>query len=197
MAGVAYKIKGSDATWSKQPIDKVSEGTHPVTISNPELDQNTEYVYCGYSVDNGTTVYYPAEESSCPSFITTVDVDSIMNDNADIDVDQVTLHGSYNSSSESGITITEYGFCLIEGAGTPTIMDKIVDDSSDSGIESEDVEKTGHTGFKYSITGLKYSTKYTFCAYVKNSKGIYSYGSPHTFQTLFVVDDNDFAGGGI
>ena len=194
VAGVAYKVKGSEG-WTPQAISEVSEGLHTVTISN--LAQNTEYEYCAYSVVNEVTVYYPAEGTDCPSFVTTVDVDRSMNDNDDVDLDQVTLHGSYNPSCGAGITITEYGFCLIEGTGTPTIMDKIVDNSSDSGIESETPATTGHDGFKYSITGLKYSTKYTFCAYVKNSKGIYSYSEPYTFQTLFVVDDSDFAGGGI
>ena len=199
VAGVAYKIKGSEDTWSEQPIDEVSEGTHPVTISG--LAQNTEYVYCGYSVDNGTTVYYPAEEDNCPSFVTTVDVRKYMTDdgseNADVKIDNVIVHGSYDPSSSSDLSISEYGFCLIEGYGTPTIMDKIVDNTS--GVEAETITgaPAGHIGFKYSITGLKYNTIYTFCAYVKNSKGIYSYSSPYTFQTLFVVDDEDYAGDGI
>lgn len=172
--GVEYKVK-DDTDWTKINAQDYTAKT-PKTFNLIDLDPNTEYVFRPYSEKDGVKTEY-----SEGSFITKTSVSVAINISGgviDIQPYQATVYGECTNEG-----ITERGFCLIQGSGTPTTNNrKIV---VESGAE-----------FKATFDGLTPAEQYTCCAYVIIN-GVTSYSDPANgqFWTAPVITVDPDTGG--
>ena len=172
--GVEYKVK-DDTDWTKINAQDYTANT-PKTFNLTGLLSNTEYQFRPYSESGEVKTYY-----SEGSFITKTSVSVAINISGgviDIQPYQATVYGECTNEG-----ITERGFCLIQGSGTPTTNNrKIV---VESGAE-----------FKATFDGLTPAEQYTCCAYVIIN-GVTSYSDPANgqFWTAPVITVDPDTGG--
>ena len=165
--GVVYMPSSSqnwgDASTKSTAVSRA--GTYELNIDG--LASDTEYICRAFSMIGNETVIY-GSETEYKVFRTqgAVAMDQINNNN--IMTYTATVSATYDGELS---TITEQGFCLLEGNGTPNLSNSVKLDGSPSAT------------FSVTFTGLKPITEYSCCAYVKNNKGVVTFSDVKNFTT--------------
>ena len=148
--GVQWREKPATQTeWGDDNKVNVSSGysanqSYPISLTG--LDPNTEYEYRPYSIVDGVTKYYTEGTFKTKALDMSL---SLENGAMVIYSDRVTVEATLRLENA---TITEKGFCIVQGNTKPTTANRKIAIS------------TGN--FKTTFDGLSPATEYSCCAYV-------------------------------
>ena len=171
--GIEYTPSNSQ-DWKSESVTISRAGTYELNIGNLVVD--TEYICRAFSKSGSNVVNYESE--TVFRTLGAVAMDQI--DNTKILTYTATVSATYEGDLEK---VTEQGFCLLVGNGTPNLSNS---------VKIDDIGKS----FEVTFTELLPITEYSCCAYVKNEKGVPTFSETIRFTTAPNLGSDSESGSG-